>query len=110
MTLAIEILHPAFGVGERLPAILRVETMRIACRQQPAAQSLQVGMSVNGFHQPFAQAPAAVILMDEDITKVSKDGIIADDARQTDLPLAIVKSKDKRVGKRALETLTRTPA
>ncbi len=41
----------------------------------------------------------AIVFMDEDIAQIGKDGIIADDARQTDLLVAIIEAEDQRIGK-----------
>ena len=45
--------------------------------------------------QPFAETVGAIIFVDEDIAEIGKDGVIADDARQTNLFVAIIDAKDK---------------
>lgn len=93
----IEYLHPAIWVIESRPAELTVEAVGVAGYESPAAQALQVWMTVDGLHQPFAETLGAIIFVDEYVTKIGEDGIIADDARQTDLFFAVIEAEDKRI-------------
>lgn len=48
-------------------------------------------------HQPFAQALTAVVFMDKDIAQPGERGVIADDARKTNLAGTIIDAKGERV-------------
>ena len=59
--------------------------------------------------EPFAKTVGAVLFVDEDIAKISEDGVIADDACQTDLFVTMIHAKDKRMIECALGVFARTP-
>jgi len=84
--------------------------MRVVCDEQPAADMVQVWVFEDAFHQPFAQALTAKILVDEDIAKIADNGKISNNPRHTYLTLACIQAKGKRVGKRLICTLARTRA
>ena len=66
-------------------------------------------MTVNGFHQPFAETLAAMIFMDEDITQPRERCVITDDARKPDLLVRMIDAKDKRVLHIARDDITCAP-
>jgi hypothetical protein len=47
--------------------------------------------------QPFAQTMGAIIFVDEDVAKVGKYGVIADNTPQPDLFFAVINAEDQRV-------------
>jgi len=100
--------HPLFGVLHGVPAELTIETVGVARGERPAAQALQVGMTHYGFDQPLAETMHAILFVNENIAKVGEDGVIADDARKTDLLFAIIQAEDQRVADGALGAFTRT--
>src|SRR5687768_4297553 len=101
--------HPAFGIRKRIPAELAIQSVCVTCSKSPAAQTLQIRMSMNCFHQPFAEPIGAIIFVDKDIAEIGEDGIVTDDTREADLPFIIIQTKYKRVGKRAFRAFTRAP-
>jgi len=99
--------HPALGVAKRVPPELTIEPVRVTRRKSPAAQTLQIGVAVDSFHQPFAESVRAILFVDEDIAEISKDGVIGNDARESYLLFSIVESEDERVGKCAFGAFAR---
>lgn len=91
-----------------MPAELAVETVRVARGEGPAAQTLQVGVGHDGFDEPLAETVGAVVFVDEDIAQVGKDGVVADDAGETDLPVAVVETEDQRMVEGAFGAFART--
>src|SRR5271157_167872 len=62
-------------------------------------------MGHDRFHQPLADAPAAVIGLHEDVAHPGKGGVIRDEARHGDLAFLVIDPEDQRVPERALDGL-----
>ena len=58
--------------------------MRVA-RAQAMGRCLAERVFQQRFHEPFAQAPATVRWIDDDIAEISKGGLIADRTGESDL-------------------------
>lgn len=101
--------HPLFGVLKIVPAELTVESMRVTRGESPAAQTLQVVVTHDCFDQPLAEAMRTVVFVDENVTEIGKDRVIADDPRQADLFLAIIQAEDQGIGESTFRAFAWTP-
>lgn len=70
--------------------------MRIPRSQHEPAQAPDRFMLHDDAHQPFAQSPAPVSLIDKYISQVGKRGAIGDQPGKADLPVARIKPETKR--------------
>jgi hypothetical protein len=91
-----------------MPTVLFVEVVCVACGEDPAAETLQVGMGCDSLNKPFAETLRTILFVDEDIAEVGEDGVIADDARDADLLIAVIETEYKRVAERAFGAFARS--
>ena len=49
----------------------------------------------------------AILFVNKNIAEIGKDGVIADNPRETNLFFAIIQTEDQRIGKRPLGPFTR---
>ena len=101
-------MHPFFNFRQLFKTKLLIQAMRIICGEQPAADMFQVGVFEHALDEPFAQPMTAKIFVDEDITKISNNGKISDDACHAYHAAAFVQAKHERVGKCQVGALART--
>src|SRR5690242_16791371 len=77
--------HEAVRLTQRRETELRVKTMRIASRETPATQSLQIGMLQDAFQKEFCQSKTSMILSDENVCEICKRRTVSDHASKPNL-------------------------
>src|SRR5919108_4181896 len=67
-------------------------------------------MAHHGLNQPLAKAMSAIIFVDKDITQISKDSVVADNACQADLldEVTLIQAEDQRISERPLRAFAWT--
>jgi hypothetical protein len=79
----------------------------IARQKAPVAQTLEVGVRHDDFHEPGAEAAALVGFEDENVGEVSIRRSIGDDAGETDLLPSAVHSETQGIANGARDNLAR---
>src|SRR5579871_1946890 len=95
-------LHQSLCCCGACEANFFIQSMRVAGKERPAPQALQVGMRHNTFHEPDAQSLPAICLKDKNIAQIGKGGKVADDAGKANLLSPLIDTKHQRMLDRAL--------
>src|SRR5258707_3832080 len=82
--------HPGLRTLYRGESKFGVKAMSVLCGQHPSAQSLQVRMAYDTFHQPLGETPSAISRRNENIGQISEGRLVRDDAGKSHLLLAMV--------------------
>src|ERR1019366_5115852 len=94
ITLLVQFFHP-LALQRSEPEFL-VQADIVGRPQNPALQTLELGMRLNALHHPLAQAPPSIRFQDVVIGEIRERGVIADDASKADLLCTIVNPEAKR--------------
>ena len=81
--------------------------MSVLRGQHPSAQSLQVRMAYDTFHQPLGETPSAKGRKDENVGQISEGRLVRDDAGKSHLLLAMVDAERNGVLNRPLDRFER---
>src|SRR5882724_5664021 len=82
--------HPGLRTLYRGESKFGVKAMSVLRGQHPSAQSLQVRMAYDTFHQPLGETPSAISRRNENIGQISEGRLVRDDAGKYHLLLAMV--------------------
>ena len=69
--------------------------MRVTRGKRPTSQPLQIRVTHNRFDEPLAESMSAIVLVDKNIAELGEDGVVADDAGNTNLFLAVIETEDQ---------------
>src|SRR5439155_9758185 len=99
--------HPSLRLGERHKSVLRVEPVRVACREEEVAQTLELRVAHHRVHQQPRHALTAMRRQHEDVAEPGEGRLVGDDARVARERLALVRDEREAVVDGALERIAR---